>query len=84
MGDKQEITPNLDRIAREILVFENLYATGTRTVRGIEALTLAFRRRRASRSSTARTRSVTTFSDVFEDAATIAPSSTAATGTSTT
>jgi phosphoglycerol transferase MdoB-like AlkP superfamily enzyme len=31
------LTPNLDRLASEGLLFTNLYATGTRTVRGIEA-----------------------------------------------
>ncbi|QIE99982.1 LTA synthase family protein [Roseimicrobium sp. ORNL1] len=34
------LTPNLDRIADEGILFTNLYATGTRTVRGLEALTL--------------------------------------------
>jgi len=33
-------TPVLDRLAGESIFFENLYATGTRTVRGMEALTL--------------------------------------------
>ena len=40
VGDNQNITPNLDRIAKDSIFFENLYATGTRTVRGMEALTL--------------------------------------------
>ena len=40
LGNKSGITPNLDRIAKESIFFENLYATGTRTVRGMEALTL--------------------------------------------
>jgi phosphoglycerol transferase MdoB-like AlkP superfamily enzyme len=40
VGGKPKITPNLDRIAKESIFFENLYATGTRTVRGMEALTL--------------------------------------------
>jgi phosphoglycerol transferase MdoB-like AlkP superfamily enzyme len=35
-----DLTPNLNRLAQESLFFENLYATGTRTVRGMEALTL--------------------------------------------
>ena len=35
------LTPNLDRIARESLWFSNCYASGTRTVRGMEALTLS-------------------------------------------
>jgi hypothetical protein len=39
--NKQQLTPNLDRLSREGLFFSNLYATGTRTVRGMEALTLS-------------------------------------------
>ncbi|MES2438202.1 MAG: LTA synthase family protein [Verrucomicrobiota bacterium] len=39
-GNKSGITPNLDRLANESIFFEKLYATGTRTVRGMEALTL--------------------------------------------
>lgn len=39
-GDHQGLTPNLDRLAREGLLFTRLYATGTRTVRGLEALSL--------------------------------------------
>jgi phosphoglycerol transferase MdoB-like AlkP superfamily enzyme len=34
------LTPNLDAVAARSLVFEKLYATGTRTDRGMEALTL--------------------------------------------
>ena len=40
LGKNSGLTPNLDRIAKESIFFENLYATGTRTVRGMEALTL--------------------------------------------
>ena len=40
-GNRQSITPNLDRIASEGLLFTQLLATGTRTVRGLEALTLS-------------------------------------------
>ncbi len=40
-GGKPGLTPNLDRLAREGLAFTNLYATGLRTVRGLEALTLS-------------------------------------------
>jgi phosphoglycerol transferase MdoB-like AlkP superfamily enzyme len=40
-GNAAGLTPNLDRLAREGLFFSRLYATGTRTVRGLEALTLA-------------------------------------------
>jgi len=39
-GNRQGLTPQLDALARKSLVFTNLYATGTRTVRGLEALTL--------------------------------------------
>lgn len=35
------LTPNLEEIAGKSLVFQNFYATGTRTDRGMEALTLA-------------------------------------------
>ncbi|HRE83635.1 MAG TPA: sulfatase-like hydrolase/transferase [Opitutaceae bacterium] len=35
------LTPNLEALASQSLVFENFYATGTRTDRGMEALTLA-------------------------------------------
>jgi phosphoglycerol transferase MdoB-like AlkP superfamily enzyme len=40
-GNTNHLTPYLDRIFAESLVFTNLYATGTRTVRGMEALTLS-------------------------------------------
>ncbi|MEK9720266.1 MAG: LTA synthase family protein, partial [Quisquiliibacterium sp.] len=40
-GGQAGLTPNLDRLAREGLMFTNLYATGLRTVRGLEALTLS-------------------------------------------
>ena len=40
-GNRQNITPNLDRLASEGLLFTKLLATGTRTVRGLEALTLS-------------------------------------------
>lgn len=40
-GNKENLTPNLDRLAGQSLRFTNLYATGTRTVRGLEALTLS-------------------------------------------
>ena len=38
-GSKDGITPYLDKLADEGVLFTNLYATGTRTVRGLEALT---------------------------------------------
>jgi phosphoglycerol transferase MdoB-like AlkP superfamily enzyme len=40
-GNKAKLTPNLDTISRQSIFFTNLYATGTRTVRGMEALTLS-------------------------------------------
>ncbi|MDX1974888.1 MAG: sulfatase-like hydrolase/transferase [Rickettsiales bacterium] len=40
-GNKDGLTPNLDRLAKEGIFFSNLYATGTRTVRGLEAVTLS-------------------------------------------
>lgn len=40
-GNKKNLTPNLDRLAAQSLLFTNLYANGTRTVRGLEALTLS-------------------------------------------
>ncbi len=40
-GNREKLTPNLDRLAGQSLLFTNLYATGTRTVRGLEALTLS-------------------------------------------
>ncbi len=39
-GNKDNLTPNYDRLANQSVFFTNLYATGTRTVRGMEALTL--------------------------------------------
>jgi len=40
-GDPRGLTPNLDRLAKESLWFSRVYATGNRTVRGLEALALA-------------------------------------------
>ncbi len=40
-GNDRGLTPNLDRLAREGLLFTKLYATGTRTVRGLEAISLS-------------------------------------------
>lgn len=40
-GNPRQITPNLDRLADAGLYLANLYATGNRTVRGLEALSLA-------------------------------------------
>ncbi|WP_306618392.1 LTA synthase family protein [Chryseobacterium ginsenosidimutans] len=39
-GNTQKITPFLDSLADHSLMFTDLYATGNRTVRGLEALTL--------------------------------------------
>lgn len=39
-GNTDHITPNIDQLMDESLVFDNLYATGNRTVRGLEAVTL--------------------------------------------
>ncbi|MDD3149329.1 MAG: LTA synthase family protein [Candidatus Gastranaerophilales bacterium] len=41
-GNKQNLTPNLDKIAEKSIFFTNFYATGTRTVRGLEAISLSF------------------------------------------
>ena len=40
-GNDEKLTPNLDSIAKAETYFANVYATGTRTVRGMEAITLA-------------------------------------------
>jgi phosphoglycerol transferase MdoB-like AlkP superfamily enzyme len=39
-GNEQNITPFLDSLADQSLLFTNLYAVGNRTVRGLEAVTL--------------------------------------------
>ena len=39
-GSTENITPNLDALAKQGLLFTHLKATGTRTVRGLEALSL--------------------------------------------
>lgn len=39
-GGSQGLTPQLDALSKEGLRFEQVYATGTRTVRGLEALSL--------------------------------------------
>lgn len=41
-GDGRGLTPSFDRLGREGLLFRNAFATGTRTVRGLEAITLSF------------------------------------------
>ena len=40
-GNPNNITPFLDQLAEESLFFTNLYSTGNRTVRGLEAVTLS-------------------------------------------
>ena len=40
-GSKQNITPFLDSLANKSIFFTSLYASGTRTVRGLEALSLS-------------------------------------------
>jgi phosphoglycerol transferase MdoB-like AlkP superfamily enzyme len=40
-GGTKNITPNLDALADKSLFFTSLYASGTRTVRGLEALALS-------------------------------------------
>lgn len=39
-GSDKGLTPRLDQLAREGVQFEKVFATGTRTVRGLEALSL--------------------------------------------
>jgi phosphoglycerol transferase MdoB-like AlkP superfamily enzyme len=39
-GNREGLTPQLDRLAAEGLMFTRFFATGTRTVRGLEALSL--------------------------------------------
>lgn len=41
-GAANSLTPKLDSIAGQSLVFTNTYASGTRTVRGMEAVTASF------------------------------------------
>ncbi len=40
-GSPYGLTPELDRLADQSLVFDRMYATGTRTTRGLEAVTLS-------------------------------------------
>lgn len=40
-GNENKLTPHLDKLTKESLFFDNFYATGTRTVRGMEAVTLS-------------------------------------------
>ncbi|MCC7331084.1 MAG: LTA synthase family protein [Flavobacteriales bacterium] len=40
-GNKDGITPHLDSLSKNSVFFTNLFATGTRTVRGMEAISLS-------------------------------------------
>jgi phosphoglycerol transferase MdoB-like AlkP superfamily enzyme len=40
-GGREGLTPNLTALTRDSLTVQNLYATGLRTVRGLEAITLS-------------------------------------------
>jgi phosphoglycerol transferase MdoB-like AlkP superfamily enzyme len=40
-GDYRGLTPNIDALAKKSLFFSNFFATGTRTVRGMEAVTMS-------------------------------------------
>jgi phosphoglycerol transferase MdoB-like AlkP superfamily enzyme len=40
-GNARGLTPNLDRLSAESLSFTNVFSTGNRTVRGLEALSLS-------------------------------------------
>ncbi len=40
-GDKHNLTPHIDALAKKSLFFSNFFATGTRTVRGMEAVTMS-------------------------------------------
>jgi len=40
-GNKQNLTPAFDKVAQQGMLFTQMYATGTRTVRGLEALSLS-------------------------------------------
>lgn len=41
-GDERNLMPNFDRYAQEGIWFRNAYSSGTRTVRGLEAITSSF------------------------------------------
>ena len=42
LGGERDLMPVFDQYAREGLSFTNMYAQGTRTVRGLEAITASF------------------------------------------
>lgn len=41
LGNEEHLTPYLDKLSNESIFFTGIYATGTRTVRGLEALSLS-------------------------------------------
>jgi phosphoglycerol transferase MdoB-like AlkP superfamily enzyme len=41
-GSERDLTPNFDRYARQGIRFSHMYASGTRTVRGLEAISASF------------------------------------------
>lgn len=41
-GDNRHLTPAFDQLAQQGMLFTQAWATGTRTVRGLEAITLSF------------------------------------------
>lgn len=41
-GDSRGLTPHFDALAKRSLLFKNAFATGTRTVRGLEAIAVSF------------------------------------------
>lgn len=41
-GNTENISPFMDELFKQGLLFTNFYATGTRTIRGLEALTLSY------------------------------------------
>lgn len=41
-GDRRGLTPNIDALAAKGLMFTNVYATGTRTIRGLEGIVASF------------------------------------------
>lgn len=40
-GNTEHLSPNIDKLANKSVLFNKLYATGTRTVRGMEAIALS-------------------------------------------
>ncbi|MDU8923437.1 LTA synthase family protein [Pasteurellaceae bacterium LIM206] len=64
LGGKN-LTPEFDKLARQGWLFDNLYATGTRSVRGIEALVSGFTPTPA-RSTVKLTKSQTNFFSIAE------------------